>query len=374
MKERKTAVIKIAIPFVTAELPNMEGVRVIGDRPARMEYLDALSSEAESVAGDFKDCLIKAISIEGPMPSIMSPDGLGGLLRRISTLFDIDSACEISLAAVPHTVGVPSLTGWGQGKVNRVSLKAESIQAVELSSLGVSYGLSDIQNALLFFDKFHMRNVDVELLVGIPGQSESSLMRSIRSLASIDVPHVTLKPFRAVGPCDLSDERVLFDAACERLASEGYSHYSPGRFARKTAYESVLVREISQGSYVIGMGLGALTVGDGFAYRNTADYARYISAPGDPCVAVEKTVLLDEANASSLEVGRLLMLSEGFAASCSGERMEGGDRIFDELSAMEKRGFASRQGDSWSLTKEGMFSWVFERSALPVVEAVDLLG
>ena len=82
-----------------------------------MNYLDALSLEAESVAGDFEDCLIKAISVEGPMPSIMSPDGLGGLLRGILALFDVDPACEISLAAVPHTVGVPSLTGWGQGRI-----------------------------------------------------------------------------------------------------------------------------------------------------------------------------------------------------------------------------------------------------------------
>ena len=93
MKERKTAVIKIAIPFVTEESPNMKGLRIVGDRPARMNYLDALSLEAESVAGDFEDCLIKAISVEGPMPSIMSPDGLGGLLRRISALFDVDPAC-----------------------------------------------------------------------------------------------------------------------------------------------------------------------------------------------------------------------------------------------------------------------------------------
>lgn len=374
MKERKTAVIKIAIPFVTEESPNMKGLRIVGDRPARMNYLDALSLEAESVAGDFEDCLIKAISVEGPMPSIMSPDGLGGLLRRISALFDVDPACEIALAAVPHTVGVPSLTGWGQGKVNRISLKAGSLQAAELSSLGASYGLSDIQNALLFFDKFHMRNVDVELLVGIPGQSESSLMRSIRSLASIDVPHVTLKPFEADGALDLSSERVLFDRACERLASEGYSHYSPGRFARKAAYESALVRGIARGSYVIGMGLGALTVGDDFACRNTTDYAQYVSAPDDPRAAVEKTVLIDEAHASSLEAGRVLMLPGGLATSSSNKRVEGKGRIFAELSAMEQRGLVFHQGDSWGLTKEGLFSWVFGQGASSITEAVDLLG
>ena len=103
------------------------------------------------------------------MPSIMSPDGLGGLLRRISAFFDVDPACEIALAAVPHSVGVPSLTGWGQGKVNRISLRREASGCRAVFSLGASYGLSDIQNALLFFDKFHMRNVDVELLVADPG-------------------------------------------------------------------------------------------------------------------------------------------------------------------------------------------------------------
>lgn len=369
MEERKTAVVKVAIPFVSEESPNAARVGVVGDRAARMGYLDALALEAESIAEDFEDFLVRAISIEGPMPSIMSPDGLGGFLRRLSTLFNMDPACEISIAAIPHTVGVPSLTGWGLGKVNRISLKAGSLQAAELSSLKAPYGLSDIQNALLFFDKFRLNNVDVELLVGIPGQSESSLLRSIRSLTGIDVPHVTLRPF-SVGGGDSSRNRILFDAACERLISEGYEHYSPGRFVRKEAYSSLLVRSVSQGAHVIGMGLGALTVVDGLAYRNTVDYGRYVSAPGDPSI-VEGVVRLDEFHASALAVGRSLMLSRGVASSLQGKCP---NLVCDELLALEREGIVARRGDSWVLTEDGFFSWLFGKSVFSIMEAARLLG
>ena len=67
------------------------------------------------------------------------------------------------------------------------------------------------------------------------------------------------------------------------------------------------------------------------------------------------------------------MLPGGLATSSSDNRVEGKGRIFAELSAMEQRGLVFHQGDSWSLTKEGLFSWVFGQGASSITEAVDLL-
>ena len=105
---------------------------------------------------------------------------------------------------------------------------------------------------------------------------------------------------------------------------------------------------------MIGVGLGALSVGDDFAYRNTTDYAQYVSAPDGPRVAVEKAVLIDEAHASSLEAGRVLMLPGGLATSSSNKRVEGKGRIFAELSVMEQRGSRFSPGRFMGPYKRGL--------------------
>lgn len=375
MENQKTAVIRIFIPFVNTDPLNKEDICVIGDRSARMEYLDALALEAQSVAADFDDYVIRAISVEGPMPSIMSPDGLGGLLKRLGELFRLEAGCEISIAAYPHTVGVPSLTGWGLGKVNRIVLRAESLQVAELSSLKLPFDTVDIQNAFLFFDKFRMRNVDAELTVGIPGQSESSLLRSVRSLTSIDVPHITLKPFATgASDSDLHSERALFAAACDRLVEAGYDHYSPGRFAKRGASSSALVEALAHDASVIGIGLGALTFDSGIAYRNTVDYGDYTGNPCDVGIVVGNAVRLDEFSLAALTAGRSLMSSEGFDASALDGFGEGGKRILHELSSLEEDGLLVRCGSSFRLTRDGCFSWLFEKDRSPIMEAAGLIG
>lgn len=382
MKNQKAAVIRILIPFVNADVPNRGTVCVKGDRSARMEYLDALALEAQGVAADFEDYAVQAVSIEGPMPSIMSPDGLGGLLKRIGELFDLEPDCEISIAAHPHTVGVPSLTGWGLGKVNRIALRAESLQVAELSSLGLPFDTADIQNALLFFDKFHMHNVDAELSVGIPGQSEASLLRSVRSLAGVDVPHITLRSFAAdahagadsVACADLHLEKSLFDAACDRLAAVGYDHYSPGRFAKKDVNSNALVKAVAHGASVIGIGLGALTLDGGLAYRNTADYGEYVGNPCDVETVVGTVVRLDEFSLAALTAGRALALLEGFDASALDGFGEAGKRVCDELSSLEEAGLLACCGSTFRLARDGCFAWLFGRDRSPIMEAASLVG
>lgn len=103
-----------------------------GDRRARESYLDALEREVEAVAADADDLSIRAIRIDGPMPSIMSPDRLGRLAHGIKGAFCCEPGCETTLVALPHTIGVPSLTGW-QGAINRVELLVDSLEPLSSS-------------------------------------------------------------------------------------------------------------------------------------------------------------------------------------------------------------------------------------------------
>ena len=168
--ESASAIIRVNIPFVPEGATGVFGHVLTGDRRARESYLDALEREVEAVAADADDLSIRAIRIDGPMPSIMSPDRLGRLAHGIKGAFCCEPGCETTLVALPHTIGVPSLTGW-QGAINRVELLVDSLEPPELIALNPLFDAVCIQNALLFFDKFHLNNVGVRIVVGIPGQT-----------------------------------------------------------------------------------------------------------------------------------------------------------------------------------------------------------
>lgn len=298
------AVLRVNIPFVPRELPFIPGHSLVGDRAARECYLNALEREAAAVAPEATGLRLGAIELVGPMPSMMSPDHIGRLTGLLQRLFSCEPGAPISIVAAPHTIGVPALTGWGQGGINRVELLADSLEPTELTMLGRPFDSGDVQNALLFLDKFHLNNVSVRIIYGIPGQNGPSLMRTLRSLAGVDVPHLTLVSFAelrrnsaasdedidATAESEASFERELMAQARERLSLYGYDEYLPGCFAIHERFRDQAALLRGAGCSEIGLGLDAISRFGDIAYRNTGDFATYAEAADDPSrtvVAVE---------------------------------------------------------------------------------------
>lgn len=356
----RDAVISINIPFVSDERPFQTGHCLVGDREARMRYLDALAAEARAVAPEAAGCTVRAVKVVGPSPSIMSPDALGALLREVRQLFDVADGCEVGIEAAPHTVGVPSLTGWGQGKVNRVVLRADSVQPEELAALQRPFDSVQVQNALLFLERFHLGNVDVALRYGIPGQTEASLMRTLRSVAGIEPAHLTLEPLLATeeGVADEEVQRRLYEAACERLSSYGFEQYAVGRFARDAAHREAFATALGRGAQLVGLGIDARSVYGSVAYVNTSDYAAYVAHSADARETVAEAAALDAAARARLFVRTRLACGGGFtadelAAACGPLDAA----LARELDELEQAGLLERAGGASRLTRRGMFAW-----------------
>lgn len=294
--ESASAIIRVDIPFVTEGATGVFGHVLTGDRRARESYLDALEREVEAVAADADDLSIRAIRIDGPMPSIMSPGRPGRLAHGIKGAFCCELGCETTLVALPHTIGVPSLTGW-QGAINRVELLVDSLEPPELIALNRPFDAVCIQNALLFFDKFHLNNVGVRIVVGIPGQTTPSLMRTLRSLADVDVAHFRLVPLGEVQPdgddgAARGEMAELLGRARERLVSYGYEEYLPLMFARKEAQRDRFAWAHAAAAPEIGLGIDAVSAYHDLVYVNTSDFNTYVENSADPSKTVSAVAKL----------------------------------------------------------------------------------
>ena len=354
----KDAALFVNVPFCIEPPRYAHGRYLTGDGAAKREYLEAVMREVSSLGDVLEGKRIGAARIGGGSPSVVSPEQLGKLMRLVRSELPMAHGAEMSLEAIPNTVGGPSLTGWGQGKPSRIELRVGAIHLRDLDELRPPYRVSDIQNAVLFLDKFGMNNVSVSLVYGLPGQTEASWRQTLRKALDLEPYEVAVSP---VSPADgeglaRKRQRALYEVAAELLSGRGLAEYAVGRFAR-AAGESAYVKALALGAALVGVGLGAASCVDGLAWRNTDDFNVYRVASDDAERVVRDVSQLDDEARAALAVRRGLCLAEGVEA-------EAVRLAACELAAWEAEGLVERAADRWRLTPEGRFAWQWEGWAL----------
>ena len=131
----KDAALFVNVPFCIEPPRYAHGRYLTGDGAAKREYLEAVMREVSSLGDVLEGKRIVAARIGGGSPSVASPDQLGKLMRIVRSELPMAHGAEMSLEAIPNTVGVPSLTGWGQGKPSRIELRVGAIHLRDLDEL-----------------------------------------------------------------------------------------------------------------------------------------------------------------------------------------------------------------------------------------------
>ena len=312
-------IVDVVFPF-TLSTPKYGPSRPFtGNHAAKAAYVDAL--EAELVSLDDEVCVrpVSAVRLSGGA-SIMSADKVCHLVRQIKKTLTLAPGAEISIDLEPLTVCTPSLTDWTSCGITRVNLAALSCDDAELSALGAHHSREQLQNALLFLEKFHMANVNFEVLYGIPGQTAASWKRTLLTLAGIDAPQISIRPLvdaasdkawaaaqtgeasTAQGDVPAAPlpspetRRAFYEQAQHILGERGYTEVAPGDFAKSSLASStgVFSQLMRAGADVLGLGAGARSRLDGFLYENACGYDLYVAKSADFEAIVRNPLREDE--------------------------------------------------------------------------------
>lgn len=265
----KPALLYVHIPFCIHHCRNCTACVLIGDSQAKLDYLDALKAEILATAPALSEYRFPAVYIGGGSPTTLKPDALSQLMKTIRKELPVEPRAEITVEAMPQTIGTPSLDGLATGGATRVSLSMQSAVQSELEALDCGFTANDVQNAVLFLDRFRFNNVNIDLMYGIPEQTPRSLETTLRILRNFNPAHVSLYPFNGG-----TDQSELLSHAVEILSEYGYQRYSQFHFAqhgRECNYWNMKYR----GMEYVGLGLGARSLIDGFTYTNTTDWETY---------------------------------------------------------------------------------------------------
>ena len=226
----------------------------------------------------------------------MNADSVCHLVRSIRKALTLEPHAEISIDVEPITVCTPSLTDWTSCGINRVNLAAVSVHDDELRAMGAAHTREQLQNALLFLGKFHMSRVSIELMYGLPRQTRASWEHTLLTVADLGYPHIRVTPLvdrhtggaanaevananttnaevtseqnRAASLPSIEDRRSWYELACTTLTSRGYEQYAVDSFVSTSAPHGRdrFDKHARNGADVLGLGAGAHSRIDGFAY------------------------------------------------------------------------------------------------------------
>ena len=342
-------------------------------------YCRALINEIEKYAPHpSAPHLVDSIYIGGGTPTLMSPGAVRAILDTCRRRFDLVPDVEISMEANPGTLSGEMLRVFHDSGINRVSLGAQSFCDAELESIGRIHDGAEIITACKQLRDAGVENLNLDLMLGLPGQTANRWISSLKSAVDLSPSHLSIYMLEldgkvplfqsvAAGRCRLPDEESVADwylQAIDFLGSCGLRQYEISNFAAPgCACRHNL--KYWQRVPVLGFGAAAHSYDGRSRYANHTGLPEYLSAveAGRPAVvwreALEPVRELEE----TIFLG--LRLNKGLDWEQVRRKFKAGNVAACEASLQELAGtgLLQWQGSILRLTPQGMLlsNEVFQR-------------
>ena len=255
-------------------------------------YVDALIEEFRIVNRQSNIEPVYTIYFGGGTPSLLPIQAYEKILYELSHSFSVTRNCEISIEANPGTLSYDYLKGLKALGFNRISLGAQSMQALDLKRLDRIHTIDDIYQSYDSARQAGFTNINLDLIFGLPWQSlqawEDTLKKAIElkpehfSLYSLIIePGTKLFNWYQKGLIALQDqdrEGDLFESSMAQLAKAGYEHYEISNWAKIDQRQDFQCRHNLQywrGRPYLGFGVGAHGYARGVRTANVTGIEAY---------------------------------------------------------------------------------------------------
>ena len=329
-------------------------------------YLDAICDhikEAGELAPGYK---VDTIYFGGGTPTFFGADGMAVILTAIRRNFDVDNAAEITFECNPDSVSDRLLHRLRAEGFNRVSLGVQNDNDEMLKKLGRPHTYAQAVTAYQRIRKAGFRNISVDLMYGLPGQSLQDWRDTLDNVLRLNPEHIScyaLKieegtPFHAISEMlNLPDDETQADmylAAVDMLKDRGFRQYEISNFCRKGLVSKHNMKYWTGGEY-LGFGPSASSDFAGKRFTLKRDLQAYITGirdGGDIMEDLQEIPLRERA-------GEYLMLRLRTSTGISPAEYE---RLFmlpfeplEEVLEQRRRYYQATQNDSgrWILTPKG---------------------
>lgn len=276
--------IYIHVPFCAGKCPYCDFYSQLPSPQAAEAYVLAVERRLREFAEKYPGRTADTVYFGGGTPSLLGGELLCRILMTVKANFTVTADAEVTLEANPGSVDEKFFETIKEGGFNRLSMGLQSANEAELKFLGRKHSAADAAEAVKMARNAGFENISLDLMMGLPGQTEELLAKSIDFCASLNVEHISsyiLKieentPFGRMN-IELPDEDAVSDLylfAVDRLREKGYPQYEISNFAKEGLFSRHNTRYWKCSEYIgVGPSAHSFMEGERFYFgRSTADF------------------------------------------------------------------------------------------------------
>ena len=253
--------------------------------------------------------VVDTIYFGGGTPSLMAAEVTERVFAGLRGAFAVAPDAEITVECAPGQLSDESLEAFLRAGVNRLSFGVQSFVDAESTAVGRSHTGASCRAELARVMAAGVKRVGVDLICGLPGQTEDSWRYSVEQTLESGVEHVSVYMLEVdensrLGREKLAggmrygagvlpeDDRVAdwYGMGCEWLAAGGVGQYEISNFARGGGRSRHNVKYWERAPY-LGFGMDAhsmLRCGmEGVRWSNTGEMGGYVGLLGEKGFARE---------------------------------------------------------------------------------------
>ena len=246
----------------------------------------------------------------GGTPTALPRELLVRVLETVREHIPVRENAEITIEANPGTVDAEYLRVLRKAGANRISFGVQSFSDVLLRRIGRIHSPEEAQDAVRLARSAGFRNISLDLMYGLPGQTMKDLEESIAAACSLEPQHISIYGLQVeegtvfarqqsmgklvLPPEELAEE--MYDYMTDSLPAHGYRRYEISNFARE-GFESRHNLGYWQDIPYLGCGAAAHSYWENRRWNHPQDPTEYMTAVerGEPLIRNEESLSRETA-------------------------------------------------------------------------------
>jgi len=239
----------VHIPFCKTKCPYCDFYSII-DTSVIQRFLSALKKEIGMYKKSFRQ--FDTLYFGGGTPSLIDERALAEIFAYLRAQFTFSPDTEITIEVNPDDVTAEKLHNYKKLGINRISIGIQSFDDNELVFLQRRHSAEGSRKAISLIRKAGFRNFGVDLMNGLPGQTEKQWMSALEEALSFKPAHIscyqlTISRNTSFGKMTQKGkfkmpseekQRKIFLSTSKYLQKQGFIHYEVSNFARGKKYRS----------------------------------------------------------------------------------------------------------------------------------------
>lgn len=171
--------------------------KILGAEYELDNYLCYIEEEAKFYASVFERQIFRTVHVGGGTPTLLDENRLSRLLTAVNRCFSLAPERTFTLEIKPSNTTEAQLETAAAHGCNRISIGVQSLNRETLELAHREYAeICRLQELVDFIHARRFREINVDLIVGLPGDSPKSFRESFQQVAGLGVSTITLYFFR----------------------------------------------------------------------------------------------------------------------------------------------------------------------------------